>query len=168
MTATFSPDRTYRYDLHRSVAPLDGRGTALWIMLNPSTADETRDDPTIRRVLDFSRRWARVSDVTVCNLFALRATNPGRLVEAHETGVDVIGPENEQTIERHLRSAFIVVAAWGSWWETVGRRRGLPRIDVEALAAAAGRRLYCVGMTDAGTPRHPLYVPKRQPFVPFG
>lgn len=162
MTATFSPDGRYRYDLTRSTRSLTGYGTAVWIMLNPSTADAEHDDPTIRRVLGFSKRLD-VADVAVVNLFAYRATSPGDLLSAD----DPIGPDNDATIERHVRSAYIVVAAWGSWWETQPISRRPSRLNVEQIVADCGRRLYCVGVTDSGTPRHPLYVPKRQPIVPF-
>lgn len=158
-TATISPCGTYRYDLTRRWA--DGP-TALWVMLNPSTADATEDDPTIRRCISFSKREG-CGRLAVVNLWAYRSTDPKALLTADRP----IGPDNGATIERWMQEASIVVAAWGAW--PLNNRKVSPaRSNVEALAAYHGHQMVCLGTTKAGAPRHPLYVKGDQPFVPFG
>lgn len=142
---------TYRYELHRSW--LTGYGRALWIMLNPSTADDYVDDPTIRRCIAFSGRWG-LSGLDVVNLYALRSTNPRALLESP---IDSVGPQNDTSVRAHLAAAatagWPVVAAWGQH----ARR---DRVEaVTAMAAVAGVLLQCLGTTLTGQPRHPLYVP---------
>lgn len=142
-SALFSPCGTWRYALTRE---LGGRRTVAFVGLNPSTADETRDDPTIRRCIGFARSWG-FARLDVVNLYAFRATRPRDLWLAD----DPVGPENDDVLARALADADLVVAAWG-----IGARR-------ERLADVAGllaqRTLHALGVTKAGAPRHPLYVP---------
>lgn len=146
-TATFSPDRLYRYALTRRWA--DGPYT-MFIMLNPSTADAFTDDPTIRRCTGFARTWGSAG-LLVVNLFGLRATNPADLV-GHP---DPVGPDNDTVIADALSVPVDhVVAAWGDHRRLPER---LPRI--RELLAPAGLRLTCLGTTKSGQPRHPLYIP---------
>src|SRR5262249_40146014 len=107
-SAVFSTDGRYRYLLTRRVGP--GRKSATFIMLNPSTADATADDPTIRKCIGFARRW-RCGVLRVVNLFAFRATDPDVLKAA----ADPVGPENRRWILRSIRrtNRQIVVCAWG-------------------------------------------------------
>jgi hypothetical protein len=159
-TATLSANEYYRYDLTR-VWDLD-RPWALWIMLNPSTADATADDPTIRRCRSFAQRWGR-GGIVVVNLFAYRATDPADLPSVWQVAC---GPENQPTIRRWLNDPRInlAVAAWGNNWQNGGVR---PRLNVERIAADAGHPLMCLGRTKAGQPRHPLYVKGDTPLEPF-
>ena len=92
--AEFSPDRVYRYSLWRFWSK--NGGYAAFISLNPSTADEHEDDPTIRRCIRYAKDWG-YSGLIMLNLFAYRSTNPKRLY----TIDDPIGPDNNF----HLRSA---------------------------------------------------------------
>jgi hypothetical protein len=156
--ATISACGRYRYDLTRR---WDEGPLALWIMLNPSTADAEVDDPTIRRVAGFSRSWG-MPGFTVVNLYALRATKPAHLLAAD----DPTGPDNGYTIRAHILTAAVIVGAWGAWWSS--QRDRPPRYNVEGAVRDAGRRLYCLGTTKGGEPRHPLYVAASQPRVPFG
>ena len=140
----------YRYSLvrHLTAKPSD-RQRVLWIMLNPSTADASHDDPTIRRILSFSRAWA-FDEVEVVNLYALRATDPNEL----KKWAGPVGPINDLAITLAVDRAELVVAAWGV--------RGGPsrRADfVLELADCSGFTLQCFGTTKNGQPRHPLYVP---------
>ena len=151
-SARVSPCGKYRYDLVRTwdeTLPL-----ALWIMLNPSTADAAQDDPTIRRCRAFSRREG-AGGMVVVNLFAHRATKPDRLLAAE----DPVGPRNEESIALWLAypEVTIAVAAWGQWRDA---QRLPPRCpNVADLAREAGRELRCLGRTkEHGSPRHPLYV----------
>lgn len=143
----------YRYRLTRHLTRDigEGRGTINWIMLNPSTADATQDDPTIRRCIAFSRSW-HFEWMIVTNLWALRATNPDELTKAE----DPVGPRNMQHLYMAMEESEFIVAAWGAIVETV-MRAGKPRIHVETLLPKS-KVLWCLGRTKAGHPRHPLYV----------
>lgn len=149
-SATLSECGTYRYDLTRRWG--DG-GTALFIMLNPSTADATEDDPTIRRCIGFAKAH-RCGGLAVVNLYALRSTDPKALL----THPAPIGPENQATICRWLErdDVYVCIAAWGAWWQS--QRDRPPRLNVEQFAWKRGRNLYALGLTKNGDPRHPLYV----------
>ena len=146
-TAWFSGDRTYRYLLTRRwdvMRPVMG-----WIMLNPSTADAFQPDPTITRCMGFARREG-CGGIDVCNLFALRATDP-RALAGHD---DPVGPGNDDFLADLARLAEgPVVAAWGAYGGASGRDGRVAR-----LFAGVGVPLRCVGTTKAGAPRHPLYV----------
>src|SRR5437763_12292606 len=102
----FSACRAYRYALWREAAP--GRpGYALVIGLNPSAADETADDPTVRRCRDFARRWG-YGALCLANLFAYRATEPAALKAAAAP----VGRGNDRWLTRLAAAAGVVVAAW--------------------------------------------------------
>lgn len=144
--ATISPCGLYRYELTRQW----GDGPILeFIMLNPSTADGSEDDPTIRRCVGFAVAWGYGS-IVVRNLYAFRATDPSALRQAD----DPIGPENLRYLS--ATDADFTVAAWGAnpaatiWWGGT------------ATKTLTGRKLFCLGTTKSGSPRHPLYVPSRQ------
>ena len=137
----------YRYVLQRSF-PGPG-GTVMWVMLNPSTATNTMDDPTIRRCMSFSRSWG-YSEMSVGNLFARRATSPKDLKKA----LDPVGnPQNDDMLLRMAAEADLIVAAWGNHGFYRGRdlqvRQLLRDFDIYELGEA----------TRLGQPRHPLYVP---------
>lgn len=144
--AVLSADGAYRYALGRRW----GDGPAIvWVMLNPSTADATTDDPTIRRVVGFSRAWGAGMAVVV-NLYALRATDPAELVRH----ADPTGPGNRSAVRELTAGADTVVAAWGA------HPMALKAPVYADLAARLehGLELKCLGRTKAGAPRHPLYV----------
>ena len=150
--ATFSADRRYRYRLWREWDR--SRAVVAFVMLNPSTADASRDDPTIRRCIGFARAWG-FGGVEVANLFALRATDPRDL-----RGVpDPVGPRNARSLKAALAHASLVVVAWGA--DPFARHVRLPR------ALSSHRRLRCLGRTGAGAPRHPLYLRAGARLVPF-
>lgn len=144
-SATFSEDGTYRYLLTRIWGE---RPSVTWVMLNPSTADETVNDPTITRCINFSRRWG-CTGLSVVNLYALRSTDPAALA-VHP---DPVGPENDRIIAENCRPPQMVIAAWGSGF----RQQDRPS-EVAAIFTATGRKLLCLGVTKDGHPRHPLYV----------
>lgn len=144
MSAYLSEDRVYRYSLTRDVAPLTGEGTVTFIGLNPSTADETQDDPTIRRCIDFARRWG-FARLKMLNLYAYRATDPNDLFAF---AGDIVGPENDCTIAKVVGGSDLVVCAWGS--HAHDSRSG----QVLRLVAAP----HALGLNDNGSPRHPLYL----------
>ncbi len=150
--AVISPCGVYRYSLARRWEP-DGT-TALWVMLNPSTADATTNDPTIRRVVGFSRRWGLAAAVVV-NLFALRATNPVELRAVSNP----VGPECDEHILGALSVADAVIAAWGAVHPHLREREAA----VKELLADNASVVECLGVTKNGSPRHPLYQPAGQP-----
>ena len=142
--AVLSPCARYRYALTREWAC--GTGTVLFVMLNPSTADATTDDPTTRRCAAFARGWG-YRRLTIANLFAYRAPDPSRLLAV----TDPVGPDNDLWLARLSAEATAVVAAWGA-------HARAPR--VEQVRARLARPLSCLGHTLAGAPRHPLYLPR--------
>ncbi|HEV8230440.1 MAG TPA: DUF1643 domain-containing protein [Candidatus Limnocylindria bacterium] len=116
-------------------------------MLNPSTADSSRDDPTIRRCIGFAQAWG-YGGVEVVNLFGLRATKPWRLRHAR----DPVGRDNDAHVGAVASSVDAVVIAWGVHG-ALGAR------DETTLALLSRRtRLLALGWTRAGQPRHPLYL----------
>ena len=157
----------YRYLLTRTIDPLlRGDRSVLFVMLNPSTADERHDDPTIRRCRSFAER-DRAAVFQVVNLYAFRATDPSDLVFANEARRDVVGPENDATIFRTLRAHAApfgrIVLAWGA--HPFARHR-LARL-AELHRDAGAPPLWCLGRCADGSPRHPLFVKSDQPFDPF-
>jgi hypothetical protein len=156
--ATLSPDGVYRYTLGRRWG--QGARRVVFVMLNPSTADANVDDPTIRKCVGFSKRWG-FDALTVVNLFAFRATKPKVLFDAGYP----VGPENDRYIASECATAERVVVAWGAHIQpdymharrVVRMLRGLVR----------GGELYCLGLTDSGSPRHPLMLAYETPLIPF-
>lgn len=159
--AVISPCGKYRYTLHRDWPIVNPRASfkpCLFIMLNPSVADASNDDPTIRRCIGFAKGWGCTS-LAVVNLFALRATDPTELSKAQAAGEDFIGPENGRHINEMMQghAGGIRVAAWGAH----------PIVDQSMYCAAllpllAGN-VQCLGTTKNGSPRHPLGVKADQP-----
>ncbi|MBU0641511.1 MAG: DUF1643 domain-containing protein [Planctomycetes bacterium] len=135
----------YRYHLWRCWN--SGLSCVAFVMLNPSTADATSDDPTVRRCIGLARAWGH-GRIDVVNLFAYRATNPAELCRV----ADPIGPENDDYLRRVVASVDRTVLAWGNQGRLHGRER-----SVLQLLAGAGP-LHCLGCTKSGQPRHPLRV----------
>lgn len=128
-----------------------GAKTVLWTMLNPSTADGAVDDPTMMRVIAFSRRWG-YERVEVVNLFAFRSPHPHTIPRDYGTAVGVL---NNAITESALRRAGQVIAAWGGGSGVFGLMER--RIaEIRAMAQAAKRPLMALGTTKAGSPKHPL------------
>ena len=114
--AKLSECRQYRYALWRTWD--DSKPYAMFVGLNPSTADETDDDPTIRRCIVFAKDWG-YGGLCMANLFAYRATDPSNMFSAQ----DPIGPQNDVWLERLAKDAGIVVAAWGNHGGHLGRSK---------------------------------------------
>ena len=148
-SAVLDATRRYRYSLFRRWG--GGSRIALWIMLNPSTADHLTDDPTIRRCIGFSKRWG-YDALSVVNLFPLRATRPQQLQMAK--GDARGGPENDIAICDEAEHAALIVAAWGAHGSLWDRD-----VEVRRLLRAQGRTVHHIGLTQGGQPRHPLYLP---------
>lgn len=164
--ADISPCGKYRYLLEREwrgthdrknwrwMGFKDGAGaemgepkSALFVMLNPSTADGEVDDPTIRRCVGFAKAW-NYERLAVVNLYAYRATQPEDLFKAGEA---MHGPRNQEVIEDAVRDAGIVICAWGAHatdWQAETVRGWMHK-----------KPHFALGFTKGGKPRHPLYLP---------
>lgn len=144
--AVFSRCGTWRYLLWRMHHP---RGKLLGMgMLNPSTADEHRNDPTIARCHRLARAMG-YPGLLIWNLFALRATDPGTLRKAR----DPVGPDNDSAIDLALSLCARTVLAWGNHGKLAGRSAA-----VMERCAATSQSLAAFGLTRQGEPRHPLYL----------
>lgn len=137
---------------HRSLLVREwlGNGGAVnWIMLNPSTADDVFDDPTIRKCIGFSKRWG-FSRLVVTNLFTFRATDPKDLKRCADVDwARAVGLADGALIEQ-AKAATIIVAAWGNHGNLYGRAKDV----VERVLP--GRKFYCIGITKQGMPLHPV------------
>jgi hypothetical protein len=156
--ATLSPCRRYRYRLWRAWG--DRASRCVFVGLNPSTADESSDDPTIRKCIGFATRWG-FGAVDVVNLFAWRSTKPDGLLGAAPAHV---GDDNDRALAATFRSAQRVVWAWGAHDERV-RRLVQARLETDdwrrATRGVIGGTL---GATKNGSPRHPLMTAYAIPF----
>lgn len=138
--ATFDASGAYRYHLWREWD--QSRPPVTFVMLNPSSADADRDDPTILRCIGFARGWG-YGRLEVVNLFAWRAASPRDLFSA----IAPEGPANREYLARVAGATRVL--AWGNH----GRRA-----PAGALQLAVGGDTRCLGLTAIGQPRHPLYV----------
>ncbi len=149
-TASLSRCRQYRFALWRTWD--DTLPRVMFIGLNPSTADEKNDDPTLVRCMNFARDWG-YGGVCMANLFAFRATDPA----AMKAVADPIGRRNNYWLRRLAGEAGLVVAAWGNDGVHLGRGD-----KVRAMLP----ELHCLQMNRSGEPAHPLYQPaSRQPVL---
>ena len=139
--AIFSEDNIYRYQLSRIWD--EEKPKILFIMLNPSTADEFVEDPTIRRIVNYAKDWGYGS-VYVGNLYAFRSTDPKGLNSVE----DPIGPENITHIQTLIGLVDKVVYAWGN-----------ERKEPEWLKKLVDAP-YCIDISKKGIPKHPLYLKK--------
>lgn len=150
-SAVFSTDNQFRYELVRTWD--NGHEPLVFIMLNPSVADDVDDDPTIRRCIGFAKN-AGYGGIHVVNLFGWIATYPDQLRGRIRSGMDCVGPDNDGAIRRAV-AIGPVCAAWGlcpSWAEM--------RVEyVHRSLVNPARNLFVLGLTRDGHPRHPLYCP---------
>ena len=117
-------------------------------MLNPSTADDVENDPTVERCERRARNTG-FGGLRVANIFALRSTDPGALYET----ADPVGPENDSAILDSISDAGLVVCAWGGHGKLNGRGE-----YVLNLIRGAGHMPHYLQLNQDGTPKHPLYV----------
>lgn len=144
MSAQFDRTGRYRFSLHRRWET--GQGLATFVMLNPSSADHQKNDPTISRCIQLSRHWG-FSGLNVVNLFAYRTASPAHLRKI----VRPIGKENDSHILANARSASRIILGWGNhgcWKER----------DQHVISLLADFDLWCIGITKSGQPKHPLYA----------
>lgn len=141
-SAVFSDDRIYRYELWRWWDK--SKSFVMFIGLNPSTADETVNDPTIRRCIRFAQDWG-FGGLCMMNLFAIRTKDP----EVMKIHPEPIGPDNDEHLIMVSDKAGKIVAAWG----TNGHHRNR---DIEVKSFIPD--LHCLDITKNGHPKHPLYI----------
>ncbi len=147
-SADISECGRYRYNLKRWWD--EGLGTVAFVGLNPSTADDAEDDPTIRRCIGFAQDWG-FGGLVMLNLFAWRATNPREMIAACHS----IGMPNNDVILREAKRCSQVICCWG----VNGSYKNRAYCVVKMLADH-GVDLHCLGMTRSGQPKHPLYLKK--------
>lgn len=153
--ATFDVTGRYRYRLWRTWDA--GLPRVAFVMLNPSTADDRQNDPTIRRCIGFARAWG-YGALVVVNLFAYRTPSVAALARARAP----VGPDNDRHLCAARGRAAAVVLAWGVHGVLHGRDRA-----ALALLARGRKPLLCLGTTRHGHPRHPLYLHRGVRPLPF-
>lgn len=151
--AVIDSSERYRYSLWRCWQKDAPRIT--FVMLNPSTADEFKNDPTITRCINFSKYWG-FGSLEVVNLFAYRATNPDDLLNV----ADPVGDDNDTYILEALNRSEIVILAWGTKGSFLNR-------DNEVLELVSRYDLNVLGMSKEGHPKHPLYIRADTKPIPF-
>jgi hypothetical protein len=147
--AAFSACRRWRTLLWRRWDA--ARPVANFVMLNPSTADETVLDPTCSRARDFAERWG-YGALVVTNVFAFRATDPAEMKAARNP----VGTANDAAIVKAAKASALVVCAWGNHGAHLGRSSAVKR-----LLTRAGVPLHVLRLNANGEPAHPLYLPAR-------
>lgn len=139
--AHFSPDRIHRYALWRTWDST--KGVAMFVCLNPSTADETKNDPTVSRCIKYAKKWG-YGGMIMSNIFAFRATDPDNMKAA----ADPVGPENDEWLIKLSKESNILIAAWGNHGEFMERgKQVLKMFD----------SLHSLAINGTGHPKHPLY-----------
>ena len=149
--AKFSADRKYRYSLERIW--ITRKPFVCFVGLNPSTADENLDDPTIRRCIRFSSDWG-YGGLVMVNLFAFRSTNPKKLYLEDNP----IGDENDKYLRLYSQHAGITVVAWGTNGEHMKRGENVIKLLTNPQ---------WLTHTKGGHPGHPLYLKADLKPVPF-
>lgn len=153
--AVISDDQKYRYLLRR-VWDYD-RIRALFVMLNPSTADASVDDPTIKSCVRLCKD-NNFGSLEVANVFGYRATDPAFLLEAD----DPVGPDNDKIIEAAVSRCDLIVVAWGAH-ETAKKR-----VDrVLGMLYASRPAIFCFGRSKGKQPKHPLYIKSGTPLIVY-
>lgn len=146
--AVFSPCRLYRYRLSQIWD--EDKPPLTWLMLNPSTADEVKNDPTVERCERRARMWGYGGSV-VLNIFAFRATDPKDM----RASVDPVGPDNDEWLRKIAKSSheFDVVGGWGEH----GAHKGRGQAVLDIFKQENGR-LSALKINASGHPAHPLYI----------
>lgn len=172
-SALISDDKRYRYALRRDWRKLgQPRRLMTFVMLNPSTADGSIDDPTIRRCLHFAVRENR-TELLVVNLFAWRSTSPEMMLEEWAKGVDIVGSGNmaalaAAALESASPNQSVVVFAWGALNVKCSKSlKQQMQTHAEKVAGIFTTQTHCytLGFTKDGMPRHPLYLKNDAPLL---
>lgn len=153
----------YRYTLVRKSELSQSHPTIVWLMLNPSTADWSKDDPTIRKVIGFSER-ENYGKIIVVNLFAYRATDP-KVVRDHlrHATRNVQGGRNEEAVKEAAQYGHALVCAWGTQpWAQPQARRVMGWLQDLSKPVY----MYCLGRNKNGSPLHPLMPSYKHKLIP--
>jgi hypothetical protein len=150
-SAIISPDGRYRYRLDRHTP--GAKHKVLWVMLNPSTADHEKDDPTIRKCIGFTERLGFKS-LMVGNLATLRTPHPKELLSAMRRGEDITGPDHLTHLKAMFEEATIAIAAWGRHGHDLLHLTG----HFDGFAWGMGKQHFNLGRCLNMHPRHPLMV----------
>lgn len=133
---------------------------ATWLMLNPSRADGTRDDPTITRCINFARHW-EFDGIHVVNLFTRITPSPAELLNSRRLN----HPDADHALHTALAGAGVVICAWGAHARHPKVARRVKQ--VVAIAAKSHASLHHLGLTKHSHPRHPLYLPAHLEPIPW-
>lgn len=168
----FNEDRTHRFTLWREFdCGLSGEslvkdgntfkpGYVQFIGLNPSTADEKLDDPTIRRCIGYVRAWG-YGALCMTNLFSFRATDPKDML-AHDEPIEM-AIRNAQEVEKIAEGAALIICAWG----TLGSHKTRAAKFIKHLRDVRKFTIYHLGLNGDGSPKHPLYLSKTLKPIPY-
>jgi hypothetical protein len=154
------PNKCYRYQLKRTWD--ETKPHAIFIMMNPSTADLKVNDPSVAKCEQFARTWRAYGGILVANTFAYRHTYQKRLIEDVSY---LIGPDNDRHIIEMTKDAGIVVFAYGKPRRKALRARGKELALL--LVEKAHINPHALGFCKDGTPKHPLYLKKDSRPVPW-
>ena len=152
-SASFSRCGSYRYSLTRKWEA--GTGRCVFIGLNPSTANGSVDDPTIRRCMGFTQTWG-FNELVMINLFAYKTPHPELLKQAN----DPEGPNNRRVVRKHCLCAQRIVLAWGVHGTFNNQAKRFSKLFVN-------QDVHCFGITKSGQPLHPLYQRADAQLVPY-
>ena len=156
MGAVLDESRTYRYELTRDIEGMHTERVwakpVVFVMLNPSTADESENDPTIRKCMGYAERWG-YKKLVVVNLFGYRTPSPKALKQAYQAGINVEGPDNGEHILKAIHEAREVVCGWGNNG-TIGN------MGIKTLKMMYGQGILpcCLKVSKMRQPYHPLYL----------
>lgn len=149
MEAGISSCGIYRWWLYRCWAV--DKPLIIWIMMNPSTADHTKNDPTISKIMRYSKKWG-YGGVLVLNIYAFRSSKPENLPQVMS---EAVGPRNDWWIKTMFRYAarkkIPVVCAWGVRHQNRGDW-------VRVAADDAGLQLMCLELALNAEPKHPRFL----------
>jgi hypothetical protein len=163
---SFSACRDYRYTLLHQWDELFARRRALFICLNPSTADEGQLDPTLTRIKAFCQRL-EANEFLMLNSFAYRATAPKDMMAV----ADPVGPDNDRHIQQAIQQAYAlnqgsldIVCGWGNHGLHMDRQAAILQL-LAPFREWPQLQLFCLGKNTNGTPKHPLYIAANKAFV---
>ncbi len=167
-SADISPCGRYRYSLTRIWNDIENPRIVCFAALNPSTANATVNDNTILREIAFGKTWG-MDGLFKVNMYTWQETSPKKLFQAGEN-YDILGLSMEATVKLIVdRKCEFVVCGWG----TNANKKYASRIasrgeQFRDYAAIYGLKLFCLGINQDGSPKHPLYLPPDTPLQPWG
>jgi hypothetical protein len=144
-SAIFSKDHKYRYVLTRKWSK---EGICLFIMLNPSTADEYKLDPTVNRAYKIAKRY-KLGELVVLNVFAIKGTDPSIIKFCSEP----VGEYNDYYIKYYLKKSKMTVLAWGNNGKFNDRATAVKKLIINSKIDP-----FCIDINNSGEPKHPLYT----------